>query len=187
MTNLGALKNPRDYDGALGDVMVLSTVTASSIGQLGYKPYPMAYIATADYSTDAATGYSIPITELSFDYVSNATYYLDGILLCQASVATTGLQFALDCSTSITLAALVGVTQLTKAGAGTVFHCYGDGTYVGTMSGVHTAGTTCPAMFSGILKTTDKSGTCTLRMKPETGKDICTVKEHSVLTTLKVV
>ena len=61
MTNLGALKNPRDYDGAFGDVMVLSTVTASSIGQLGYKPYPVAYIATADYSTDAATGYSIQL------------------------------------------------------------------------------------------------------------------------------
>ena len=43
MTNLSSLKPPRDYDGQMGDVVILSSASAS-MAQLGWKPFTRAYI-----------------------------------------------------------------------------------------------------------------------------------------------
>lgn len=188
MTKLSALINPRE-DGILGDALILSA-TSTSIGFLGYKhAFEIPYVATADYicvSANKSTG--ISITELKFNYEKDSTYLLDGMLLYQTSLATVGTQYALDCSTSVTTATIVGVTPLTAAGAVTGFVGNGDNTYSLPITGCPAVDTTYPIIITGMLITGDNAGICTLRMKPETATNTkVTLKKYSTLTIRKVV
>lgn len=179
---------PPRADGYLGDQLYVSAVTGS-IANLGYKhAFEIPYIATADYTcTSISNGASIPITELAFEYEKDSTYLLDGMLLYQSSLATLGVRFALDCSTSITTATLAGVAPLTAAGAVTGFLAQGDLVYSCPTTAVAVVNKTYPAIINGLLITGDYAGTCTLRFKPESvAKTKVVLKKYSVLTIRKV-
>lgn len=186
MTYVTIFQEPKAI-GTAGQTLVLSYATGS-FGYTGWgTSIPTTYnVLTSNVST-AGTGVSVPCVGMSFAFVSAGKYMIDGCFLVQTATATTGVQFALDTDNGVSIAAIAGLTQLANTGTGTFCHGYGDGRYVGTMSGLPAKDTPYPVMIKGmVIANATEKGNVTLRIKPETGTDIVQLLAGSMLIITKI-
>lgn len=179
------LIRPREM-GTAGQLLQV-TVDQDGISQLGYTDRQTYDIATADKATTGGSGASIA-TSIVFAYTSTGIYLVDGMFLVQSGVAATGLQFALDTSTAVSIVTVAGVTQLANSGTFNMCYGYGDGAYVGSFSALPDKDTSYPVMVKGLLVADGThAGTATLRLKCEdTTTDKVTLKEHSSIVIHKI-
>lgn len=150
-------------------------------------PTVRTYVVANDIASSAGNSTaSVAITGLSFAYVSNAKYMLDGCFLVKTSVAACGIKLKLDSSGTVTKIALDYDHQLANTGTRTGGQCIADNTFAGYSSGLPALNTVIPCTVRGLLVTgTGQAGTVTVRMAPEIAGKV-TMMANSMLVVTRV-
>jgi hypothetical protein len=135
------------------------------------EPKPLGIIKVATLVSDIPTGANITpvdLTDLVWDYESNAIYLFKWIGDVLPANVNTGCGFQLNVSTAITQISMEFHHQLANTGTLTGGSSSQDDVSIGVSSGMASASVPTVIIGNGILRTGSVAGTAQLRFRSET-------------------